>query len=100
MAKADDEEFDRYLAYLWERDIAPLVRGYHPHGRRHMEWDYEFEYPLSKLAEADRMLGVVGVVGDPYDIFKAEALALTLRKVREGVDIGQTRGSVQLVWAR
>jgi hypothetical protein len=77
-------EYEAYLKYLWDRDAQEPARRYRR--RRHpLEWDEEFEYPLNELAAANRMLGAMSSLHDPYDAFRARALAGVLRQVRTGV---------------
>lgn len=85
MAKSGGRaEYEAYLKYLWERDTQePAPR--HRRRRHPLEWDEEFEYPLSELAAANRMLGAMASLQDPYDALRMRALANMLRQVRTGL---------------
>lgn len=85
MAKSGGRaEYEAYLKYLWDRDTKESARR-HRRRRHPLEWDEEFEYPLNELAVANRMLGAVSSLHDPYDAFRPRALANVLRQVRTGV---------------
>ena len=85
MAKSGGRaEYEAYLKYLWDRDAQEPARR-HRRRRHPLEWDEEFEYPLNELAAANRMLGAMSPLHDPYDAFRARALANVLRQVRTGV---------------
>lgn len=85
MAKSDGRaEYEVYLKYLWKRDVQEPAMRYRR--RRHpLEWDEEFEYPLSELAAANRILDAMSSIYDPYEVFRARALANLLRQARNGV---------------
>jgi len=81
----DDSGYEAYVRYLYDNDIAPVVSRYRATGRRHMEWDFEFEYPLAQLSRANAMLRAMAQTPNIYDTFRAQALEKLLRDTAQGV---------------
>jgi hypothetical protein len=81
----DNSEYEAYLKYLYDRDVAPAVSQFrmrdHP-----MEMELTFTYPLGRLAEADAMLRLIAVTPDVYRTFHAQALARLIRETAGGVE--------------
>ena len=87
----DDTQFEEYLRYLYERDIAPAVQRYLLTRRPRFEFGYEVEYPLNRLARANAVLRLADGTPDLYDIVRPAALTQTLRDVSQGA---QTHSSM------
>lgn len=80
-----DDDYEAYVKYLYERDVAPhLFRG---RLRRHhpFEWYEEFEYPLERLAQANASLRLLSITSDEYETFRPKALAGVIRDASLGV---------------
>ena len=83
---AEDTDFEAYLRFLYERDIAPAVQRYRLELRpRPFDSDYEnFEYPLSRLARANSVLRLANNSPDLYETFRPSAITQTLQDASAG----------------
>jgi hypothetical protein len=81
----DDGGYEASVRYLYERDIAPRVSGYRPRRRHPLEWGEEFEYPLSRVAEADLTLRLIAATPDVYATFRPHALERVIRDASTGI---------------
>jgi hypothetical protein len=80
-----DFDFEAYLRYLHERNIAPAVQRYRP--SRHGPFEHEeFEYPLWHLARANSVLRLTEGVRDIYEIVRPAILTQTLRDISAGAE--------------
>lgn len=80
----EDTEFEAYLRYVYERDVAPGVQRHRLTRRPRFEFDYEFEYPLNRLARANSVLRLLEGTPDIYEVIRPAALTQTLRDVSDG----------------
>jgi hypothetical protein len=82
----DDSEYEAYLKYLYDRDVAPAISRLKSQEISPGWWDYGFTYPLARLAKADAMLRLIAANPDVYSTFRAQALAGLIEDAAMGVE--------------
>lgn len=87
----DDIDFEAYLRYLYQRDIAPAVQRYWQRRNSAFEYFDEFEDPLRGLAKANSVLRLNEGTDDIYSIIRPEALTRTLLNIREGLKANESK---------
>jgi O6-methylguanine-DNA--protein-cysteine methyltransferase len=83
MPDSNEDEYEGYLRYIYDRDIAAAVERYWA-SLTPFEWSEEFAYPLNGLARADSLLRLAGSLPDIYDTFRPAALTQVLRYTSNG----------------
>jgi hypothetical protein len=51
-----DDGFEEYLKLLYDREIEPAVQQFRLTRHHRLEWAFEFEYPITRLARANNTL--------------------------------------------
>lgn len=80
----EDGEYEAYMTYLYERDIAPVLSRSHP-GWHALEWYGKYGYRLDRLTEAHATVRLVVASSDPYETFRPKALGSVIRDTSLGV---------------